>query len=224
MNRPFYTSASNFSNNRQPLSQAPSSKTSIHGHFHSRNSSDPQVYQRQPPLTPSARYNNNDDDDTEDVDEGEEDVEMTGYPSRSSLPNATSGNGNSRPGSSSKESGPTIKKPKTKSTKVFQCTGYGDCNMQFTRSEHLARHIRLVFTVACIDVRKHTGERPFHCDCGRNFSRLDNLRQHMTTVHAQQYPPPSSNAPPARQPPQTKPSGGLQLGSTPHRPGFKYAP
>lgn len=31
--------------------------------------------------------------------------------------------------------------------KLFQCTGYGDCNMVFTRSEHLARH-----------ARKHTGE------------------------------------------------------------------
>ena len=44
----------------------------------------------------------------------------------------------------------------------------------------------------------------------------------MTTVHAQQYPPPSSNAPPARQPPQTKPGGGLQLPAPPHRPSFKY--
>lgn len=26
--------------------------------------------------------------------------------------------------------------------KVFQCTGYGDCSMVFTRSEHLARHMR----------------------------------------------------------------------------------
>lgn len=31
--------------------------------------------------------------------------------------------------------------------KLFQCTGFGDCNMVFTRSEHLARH-----------ARKHTGE------------------------------------------------------------------
>ena len=26
--------------------------------------------------------------------------------------------------------------------KLFQCTGYGDCRMVFTRSEHLARHMR----------------------------------------------------------------------------------
>lgn len=69
-------------------------------------------------------------------------------------------------------------RPQTRSkskTKVFQCTGYDDCNMTFSRSEHLARHIR-----------KHTGERPFVCFCGRSFSRLDNLRQHMYTVHAKE--------------------------------------
>lgn len=32
--------------------------------------------------------------------------------------------------------------------------------------------------------RKHTGERPFRCHCGKAFSRLDNLRQHAQTVHA----------------------------------------
>ncbi|KAN0066221.1 Up in starvation [Thecaphora frezii] len=56
---------------------------------------------------------------------------------------------------------------------MFQCRGFGDCKMVFTRSEHLARH-----------VRKHTGERPFRCHCGKAFSRLDNLRQHAQTVHA----------------------------------------
>ncbi|KTW29098.1 uncharacterized protein T551_02372 [Pneumocystis jirovecii RU7] len=56
--------------------------------------------------------------------------------------------------------------------KTFQCSGFGSCHMQFSRNEHLARHIR-----------KHTGERPFKCFCGRTFSRLDNLRQHAQTVH-----------------------------------------
>jgi hypothetical protein len=60
---------------------------------------------------------------------------------------------------------------KKKSTK-FYCTDYPPCNLSFTRSEHLARHIR-----------KHTGERPFECHCSRRFSRLDNLRQHAQTVH-----------------------------------------
>ncbi|KAF8191851.1 hypothetical protein K438DRAFT_1481055, partial [Mycena galopus ATCC 62051] len=57
--------------------------------------------------------------------------------------------------------------------KTFQCRGYGECRMVFSRSEHLARHIR-----------KHTGERPFTCHCSKQFSRLDNLRQHAQTVHA----------------------------------------
>jgi hypothetical protein len=33
-------------------------------------------------------------------------------------------------------------------------------------------------------LRKHTGERPFPCHCGKAFSRLDNLRQHAATVHS----------------------------------------
>nr|GAT47114.1 predicted protein [Mycena chlorophos] len=58
-------------------------------------------------------------------------------------------------------------------TKTWVCRGFGQCSMSFSRSEHLARHIR-----------KHTGERPFNCHCGKQFSRLDNLRQHAQTVHA----------------------------------------
>lgn len=67
------------------------------------------------------------------------------------------------------------KKPKRPlKGRVFQCTGFPNCNKSFTRSEHLARHRR-----------KHTGERPFTCPhCSKNFSRLDNLRQHKQTVHA----------------------------------------
>ncbi|KAI1773158.1 hypothetical protein F4818DRAFT_449256 [Hypoxylon cercidicola] len=64
------------------------------------------------------------------------------------------------------------KSNKKKKSQRFYCTDYPPCNLSFTRSEHLARHIR-----------KHTGERPFQCHCSRRFSRLDNLRQHAQTVH-----------------------------------------
>lgn len=65
----------------------------------------------------------------------------------------------------------------------FFCEGYPPCSLSFTRSEHLARHIR-----------KHTGERPFQCHCNRRFSRLDNLRQHAQTVHVNEEIPGDSLA------------------------------
>ncbi|KAI1394763.1 hypothetical protein F4819DRAFT_501575 [Hypoxylon fuscum] len=68
--------------------------------------------------------------------------------------------------------GDGTKSNKKKKSQRFYCTDYPPCNLSFTRSEHLARHIR-----------KHTGERPFQCHCSRRFSRLDNLRQHAQTVH-----------------------------------------
>ncbi|KAI8335936.1 hypothetical protein BC941DRAFT_429787 [Chlamydoabsidia padenii] len=61
--------------------------------------------------------------------------------------------------------------------KLFRCTGFGDCDMVFTRSEHLARH-----------ARKHTGEKPYKCvvpGCGRMFSRFDNMMQHTQTHNKQ---------------------------------------
>jgi hypothetical protein len=76
----------------------------------------------------------------------------------------------------------TRSKKKGKAQRFF-CTEYPPCSLSFTRSEHLARHIR-----------KHTGERPFQCHCSRRFSRLDNLRQHAQTVHQNEEIPQDSLA------------------------------
>lgn len=41
--------------------------------------------------------------------------------------------------SSTKRSG---RNDSNRKAKLFRCTGYGNCDMVFTRSEHLARHAR----------------------------------------------------------------------------------
>ncbi|KAF9043885.1 hypothetical protein BJ165DRAFT_1347625, partial [Panaeolus papilionaceus] len=91
-------------------------------------------------------------------------------------PTATSGSGGTAAASTGGVTGSGAgvnKRYRPAPAKTFQCRGYGECRMVFSRSEHLARHIR-----------KHTGERPFSCHCSKQFSRLDNLRQHAQTVHA----------------------------------------
>lgn len=89
---------------------------------------------------------------------------------------------------------------KKKKGQRFFCTEFPPCNLSFTRSEHLARHIRSVtrngpiLFPANLLCRKHTGERPFQCHCSRRFSRLDNLRQHAQTVHVNEDIPAESLA------------------------------
>lgn len=95
--------------------------------------------------------------------------------------------------------GETGRPSKKKKGLRFFCTDYPPCSLSFTRSEHLARHIRyvaaLIHQTNLIDVsRKHTGERPFQCHCSRRFSRLDNLRQHAQTVHVNEEIPGDSLA------------------------------
>ncbi|PGH12360.1 hypothetical protein AJ79_04308 [Helicocarpus griseus UAMH5409] len=88
--------------------------------------------------------------------------------------------GGSENGADMGDVGPPSKKKKGQR---FFCTDFPPCSLSFTRSEHLARHIR-----------KHTGERPFQCHCSRRFSRLDNLRQHAQTVHVNEDIPGDSLA------------------------------
>ncbi|KAF3931847.1 hypothetical protein ABW19_dt0204037 [Dactylella cylindrospora] len=73
----------------------------------------------------------------------------------------------STPGGSTSANSAT--KGKKKKQQKFFCEGFEGCNLSFTRSEHLLRHVRA-------------------------FSRMDNLRQHSTTVHADEYIPPDSLA------------------------------
>ncbi|ESZ97844.1 hypothetical protein SBOR_1720 [Sclerotinia borealis F-4128] len=94
---------------------------------------------------------------------------------------------------------------KKKKVPKFFCVDFPPCNLSFTRSEHLARHIR-----------KHTGERPFTCHCKRTFSRLDNLRQHASTVH--QHQPIPEDSPAASSAKTSRQARGNQARPTQNRP------
>lgn len=62
-----------------------------------------------------------------------------------STPSPTSANTPPPPGTAP----PPNKRYRPAPAKTFQCRGYGECRMVFSRSEHLARHIRYVRWPVC---------------------------------------------------------------------------
>ncbi|KAG0050142.1 hypothetical protein BGZ83_005062 [Gryganskiella cystojenkinii] len=111
-----------------------------------------------------------------DIDHPEEHLSSSSVGDRYSTPattaTSTSSSKQTSPAPSNRSESPSSSKNSSKG-KLFQCSGFGDCRMVFTRSEHLARH-----------ARKHTGEKPFQCvvdGCTRMFSRFDNMVQHTQT-------------------------------------------
>ncbi|KAI5308931.1 hypothetical protein KEM55_004499 [Ascosphaera atra] len=94
--------------------------------------------------------------------------EVVGPNKRAVHPSTTNPMGD--PFDQSQKENATGAQPKKKKGQRFFCTDFPPCNLSFTRSEHLARHI------------------------SRRFSRLDNLRQHAQTVHCNEPIPPDSLA------------------------------
>ncbi|KAF8980258.1 hypothetical protein BGZ46_004442 [Entomortierella lignicola] len=65
----------------------------------------------------------------------------------------------------------TITEPEVEPSKKTHLCPWLNCNKTFTRSAHLARH-----------VRSHGGEKPYACPhegCGKQFSRSDVLKEHI---------------------------------------------
>ncbi|KAL5436762.1 hypothetical protein PMIN07_012018 [Paraphaeosphaeria minitans] len=123
--------------------------------------------------TPSRHPLSREDSHRSSQSAGSQDVEMGGAEEEGKdASEDESGSGDAKSASKKKKKG-----------QRFFCTEFPPCHLSFTRSEHLARHIR-----------KHTGERPFQCHCSRRFSRLDNLRQHAQTVHVNEDIPGDSLA------------------------------
>ena len=80
----------------------------------------------------------------------------------------------------------------------FVCTEFPPCNLSFTRSEHLTRHIRYLKApffffklVSKYTYRGHTG--PLQCrHCGKRFSQLHHLSRHVQGVHVNEEIPTDS--------------------------------
>jgi uncharacterized Zn-finger protein len=82
--------------------------------------------------------------------------------------------------------------------KPYVCT-YENCNKCFVRKSDCARHIQCVHLgkkdFQCLEcglncsresnliahLRTHTGEKPYECECGKQYSRSDTLKVHKRT-------------------------------------------
>ncbi|KAJ7016261.1 hypothetical protein C8F04DRAFT_557463 [Mycena alexandri] len=93
----------------------------------------------------SATHNDNDDVDAEGEVVGDANAPMTlvdagGLASALGLPSPAPGSGIGN-GGSALAGGGVGKRYRPAPAKTFQCRGYGECRMVFSRSEHLARHV-----------------------------------------------------------------------------------
>jgi hypothetical protein len=115
--------------------------------LHTRNMATPRTSQITPPAPPAASFDfrTHTAVATPAATKDESPSSQTGYPSGQEDKgeemhdqDRDSSEPAEKSGASGKSSGRVKKKKGTK----FHCTGFGNCTLAFTRSEHLARHIR----------------------------------------------------------------------------------
>ena len=101
-----------------------------------------------PSSPPSPVINNTSNNNSSSSPSNSRQQQPSNSSSQSQMATATAVANHAQPPSNptSRDAG-VAKRYRSAPAKTFQCRGYGDCHMVFSRSEHLARHIRYVLSL-----------------------------------------------------------------------------
>ena len=106
-----------------------------------------------PSSPPSPVINNTSSNNSSSTPSNSRQQQPSNSSSQSQMATATAVANHAQPPSNptSRDAG-VAKRYRSAPAKTFQCRGYGDCHMVFSRSEHLARHIRYVLSLFFFDL------------------------------------------------------------------------